>query len=351
MRWRRPTAPPNWRRRNEPVLSNPEPSPRGLTRESVGAARDSRVKPVHDDEFDNARTIGEVLAEASDKLEAAGFDAPRRLARRVIAATLQLSASEVFAHPERRLSAVETARLMAIEQRVLAHEPLSRITGRREFWSREFSLSTDTLDPRPDSETLVAAVLARLADRGRPYRLLDLGTGSGCLLLALLAELPRAWGIGIDIAPGAAATARHNAGRLGLAARTAFIAGNWADAIAAGFEVAGFEVAGFDVAGFDVIVANPPYIPTAALAELPPEVRLYDPPRALDGGGDGLGAYRAIGGDVQRLVGPGGLFALEIGQGQAEPVASMLSQAGLRIEEIASDLAGIPRCVIARRSA
>ncbi len=279
-------------------------------------------------------TIGSVLGAAAIELMAAGLDEPRRRARRVLATALDLSATEIFAHPERALTATDQERIAATLRRVIAGEPLSRIAGMREFWGLEFVLSVDTLDPRPETETIIEEVLARAPDRDTPHRFLDLGTGSGCLLLALLSEFPRASGVGVDIALGAARTAHHNAGRLGLGGRASFVVDDWARSLGA---------------GFDAIVANPPYISTAALAELPPEVRNYDPKRALDGGADGLGAFRAIAAELPRLLLPGGFFAIEIGAGQAAAVAAILMQTGLRIDRFASDLAGIVRCVVGRR--
>ena len=279
------------------------------------------------------RTIAATLGEAAAALVAAGFDAPRRQARRLVAAALEMSSAAVFAYPERPLTTTQETRIAAILRRILAGEPLSRIVGAREFWGLEFRLSADTLDPRPDSETLVEAVRAHLSDLAAPYRFLDLGTGSGALLSALLSEFPRASGVGVDIAPGAAATARDNAKRLGLAGRAHFIAGDWARPIDG---------------GFDAIVANPPYIPSAAVADLPAAVRDHDPLLALDGGSDGLAAYRAIAPELSRLLRPGGVFAGEIGAGQADGVAALLGRTGLRIEEFVRDLAGIIRCVVAR---
>jgi release factor glutamine methyltransferase len=279
-------------------------------------------------------TVGSVLDECADALAAAELEAPRRLARRIVVAALGLSAAEVFAHPQRHLDQEEQVRIAAIARRVMAREPLSRVLGRREFWGLDFALSPDTLDPRPESETLVEAVLARLTDRERAYRFLDLGTGSGCLLLALLSEFPRACGVGIDIAFGAAAAARENAERFGLPERACFIVGDWGGALAG---------------GFDAVVANPPYVATAELGGLPPEVRDHDPRRALDGGADGLAAYRAIARELPRLLVPGGLFIAEIGAGQAEMAARIVAAAGLGVEDIAADLAGIPRALIARR--
>lgn len=279
-------------------------------------------------------TIGSALSEAGGALARTDIAEPRRLARRLIAAALGLSAAEVFAHPERALTPADEARLAQMLARTLAREPLSRIVGAREFWGLDFLLSADTLDPRPESETVVEAVVARLPDRERAYRFLDLGTGTGCLLLALLGEFPRATGIATDIAPGAVRTARHNAALLGFAGRAAFFAGNWAEAVAG---------------RFDVVVANPPYIATATIAGLAPEVRDHDPHHALDGGMDGLAAYRAIAADLPRLLPPGGLVAVEIGAGQADHVAAILAQRALAIDGFLPDLAGIVRCVVARR--
>ena len=280
-------------------------------------------------------TIGAVLAETAAALAASGCEEPRRRARWVVAAALQRSTAEVFARPEYVLGAVEQARVAAIRDRVSAREPLGRVLGHREFWGLDFALSRDTLEPRPESETIIEAVLARLPDRTATYRFLDLGTGTGCLLLALLSEYPNASGVGIDLAPGAAATARLNAASLGLHGRAAFGAGDWGRALAG---------------RFDAVVANPPYIATPALAGLPPEVRDHDPRLALDGGEDGLAAYRAIAADLLRLLVPGGLLAAEIGMGQAEAVAAIVAASGLAVETILADLAGIPRCLVARRA-
>ncbi|HYM72350.1 MAG TPA: peptide chain release factor N(5)-glutamine methyltransferase [Stellaceae bacterium] len=278
-------------------------------------------------------TIGSTVGDVAAALTAAGFDEPRRRARRLVAAALGVSAAEVFSQLDRMIPAADSERVAELLTRMLRHEPLSRILGRREFWGLEFHLSADTLDPRPETETVVEAVLARLTERTRPYRFLDLGTGSGCLLLSLLAEFRAASGVGVDRAPGAVLAARANAVRLGLAARAAFVVGDWAAALAG---------------AFDAIVANPPYIATGDIAALPREVRDFDPHRALDGGPDGLDAYRAIAAVLPRLLAPGGVFAAEIGQGQEGAVAALLAGRGLAIDEVVPDLAGIPRCVVAR---
>lgn len=279
-------------------------------------------------------TIGSMLGTAAAALEKAGFGEPRRRARRLLAAALGLSASEVFARIDRVITEDEGLRVAGLLTRVVQHEPLSRILGVREFWGLEFRLSPDTLDPRPDSETLIEAALACLADRERAYRILDLGTGTGCLLLALLSELPAAAGVGIDAAPGAVAAARENAKRLGMAARAEFTVADWAGPLAE---------------TFDLVVANPPYIATGDIASLPPEVRDFDPLRALDGGADGLAAYRVVASRLPLLLKPHGVFAGEIGQGQAGDVTALIAACGLSVDNVVPDLAGIPRCIIAHR--
>jgi release factor glutamine methyltransferase len=278
-------------------------------------------------------TIGAAITHAAAALAMAGCEEPRRRARRLVAAALGLSLAELFAHPERALDAAEQKKIAVMLTRARAHEPLTRILGRREFWGLEFALSPDTLDPRPETETMVEAVLARRPDRRQAHRILDLGTGSGCLLLALLSEFPNASGIGVDLAPGAAAAARHNSEALGLAGRARFVVGDWGAALAG---------------AFDIVVANPPYIASAAIPGLPPDVREHDPHRALDGGADGLAAYRAIAAGLAGLLASGGLFAAEIGSDQAESVTALLTGAGLQVEAVLPDLAGLPRCVVAR---
>lgn len=194
-------------------------------------------------------------------------------------------------------------------------------------------MSADTLDPRPETETVVEGVLRRILDRKAPLRLLDLGTGTGCLLLALLSELPAASGVGVDIAEGAVKTAVENADLLGLGSRTHFLVGDWAAALSEKFEV---------------ILANPPYIRCGAIALLPREVRNYDPRLALDGGEDGLQSYREIAKAAVALLAPRGMLAAEIGAGQAAAVTAILDDNGLIVDGLHHDLAGMVRCVIAR---
>ena len=282
------------------------------------------------------QTLGSLLEEAASLLSLAGFTEPRRQARRLVASVLDLTPAELLGHPEQVADEQQASCVRSALVRLAEHEPLSRILGRSEFWGLEFSLSADTLDPRPETETVIEALLRRVLDRGASLRLLDLGTGTGCILLALLSELPTATGYGVDIAPGAAATARRNATALGLVERGHFFAGDWGTAISG---------------RFDVIVSNPPYIVGTALADLPREVAAYDPRPAIDGGADGLSAYRSIAVDLPKLLKPQGLFACEVGIGQAPTVAKILRASGLTIEGYEHDLAGIPRCVVARAAA
>jgi len=255
------------------------------------------------------------------------------MARRLVAASLDLTPAELVGHPERALEERQVSRVRLTLGRLVEREPLSRILRRREFWGLEFALSADTLDPRPETETVVEAVLRRVPDRGAALRFLDLGTGTGCILLALLSEFPAASGYGVDSAAGAAMTARRNAAALGLAARARFFVGDWGTAVSG---------------RFDVIVSNPPYIVSAALAGLPREVALYDPRSALDGGADGLGCYRALAVDLSRLLGPGALFACEVGLGQTPRVAAIFRASGLAVEGCEYDLAGVERCIVAQ---
>lgn len=277
-------------------------------------------------------TLGSIAAEAAAMLAQAGCEEPRRKSRRLIAAALDIAPGDLLVHGDRRLAAPEAERLRGLIVRLAKGEPASRILGRREFWGLDFALSPETLDPRPDSETIVEAVLARRPDRQAALDLLDLGTGTGCLLCALLSEYPAAKGIGVDVSIGAAATARRNAGALGIAERARFVVGNWGEALGG---------------RFDVIVANPPYIPAGALASLLPAVGRYDPRGALDGGEDGLAAYRLIAAEIPTLLAQGGLFATEIGEGQAAAVCAIFREGGLFIDTVERDLAGIERCIVA----
>jgi len=279
-------------------------------------------------------TVREALQKASESLRQAGVSNPRRDARILVAAAMGCQPGDLIAHPEAELASKNLSNLECIIARRTRREPVSRILGAREFWSLSFELSGDTLDPRPDSETLIEAVLEELPDKERGYSILDLGTGTGCLLLSLLKELPASRGLGVDVSCGAVATACRNAVRLKLADRASFLQGHWTDALGG---------------HWDIIVANPPYVSQDELPELEPEVRLYDPVQALIAGEEGLAAYREILSDVGRLLSGSGLVAIEIGLGQIQYVAEIATAMGLEVARTARDLQGIDRCLIVRR--
>ena len=282
-------------------------------------------------EQEPAVTVRVVLDDAASRLRAAGIDSARLDARILAGAALGFSRDQMLIHANEPVPAAALPRFEAMLARRLAREPVSRILGRREFWSLDFALSPDTLDPRPDSETLVEAALT-LVPRDRPLTILDLGTGSGCLLLALLSELPLAHGLGIDLSQGAVETAASNAERLNLAGRARFARADWRLGLAG---------------RHDLIVANPPYIPKAEIAGLEPEVAGFDPLAALDGGADGLDAYRRLAPMLPDLLTDHGVAVFEVGAGQASAVAALLTAAGLQDGGTRRDLAGIERCVIA----
>ncbi len=238
--------------------------------------------------------------------------------------------------PDRPLGAEAAGRLATLLARRLAREPVFRIVGRREFWGLDLAVTPAVLDPRPDTETLVRAALRSLGSRRHErLRVLDLGTGSGALLLALLSELPDAEGVGLDRSPEACAVARRNAEALGLAHRAVIREGDF-----------GVAASG---SPFDLVVSNPPYVESAAIASLDPEVRDHDPHLALDGGPDGLDAYRAIAPTLPGRLAPGGIAGLEIGAGQAAAVAAILIGAGLEVVGLDRDLGGHERAILARR--
>ncbi|MBV9202025.1 MAG: peptide chain release factor N(5)-glutamine methyltransferase [Alphaproteobacteria bacterium] len=274
-----------------------------------------------------------MVTEAAVTLSAAGFTEPTRHARRLVSSALAISPTDLFAHPDLGVDEQQEGRVQALLRRLAAGEPLSRIFGKRAFWGLEFSLSADTLDPRPETETVVEGVLRRIPDRSTALRLLDLGTGTGCLLLALLSDLPAATGVGVDITEGAVQTAMQNADLLGFSDRARFLVGDWATALSQ---------------SFDIIVANPPYIRSDAIALLPPEVACYDPRRALDGGEDGLQSFREVAEAVPARLSSRGILAVEIGAGQAAAATAIISENGLIVDSLEHDLAGIARCVIAR---
>lgn len=264
-----------------------------------------------------------------------GLDEPEADARILLAHALRLDRTRLIAESTRRLDEHEIGTIRALAARRLEREPVARILGQKEFWSLPFAVTPDVLVPRPETETVVETALDTVVRNGRrleKLRLLDIGTGSGALLLALLSELPNAHGVGTDISAGALACARGNAERNGFAARCQFIAGD----IAAGA-----------TGPFDLVVSNPPYIAHDEIAQLAPEVRDYDPALALDGGKDGLDAYRAIATAAAGLLAAGGRLIVELGAAQELPVREIFTKSGLTVQRVRKDLARIPRALAA----
>jgi release factor glutamine methyltransferase len=285
--------------------------------------------------LDANTTRAEAMAALRSTFREAGLDTPELDARLLLAETLGIDAVEIAVRPDASLGSAGAERLAEVARRRLAREPVGRILGEREFWGLPFALSPETLEPRPDTETVVEAALSVVPDRDADLRILDLGTGSGCLLVALLSELPRAKGLGLDRSPEALAAARRNATRNAVADRAAFVASNWTAALAG---------------QFDLIVSNPPYIPSADVAGLAPEVRNHDPAAALDGGADGLDAYRTIFAEAIGLLGLDGTLVVEIGSGQAQDIGGLAETAGWRVIRLAQDLAGLPRALVLKPS-
>lgn len=271
------------------------------------------------------------------KFRDAGIDTPELDARILIGRALRLDHSGLAAAASHRLTAAEDGAIAVLARRRLGREPVARILGAKEFWGLALSLNAATLVPRPESETVVEAALAavdRDGPRSRPLRIADLGTGSGALLLALLTELPKATGVGTDVSADALAIARGNARQHGLNRRAGFVACDLAAALEG---------------GFDLVVANPPYIAAGDIAGLAPEVRLFDPRRALDGGADGLDFYRAIAATAPALLAGDGVLAVELGAGQSHRVAALFAAAGLALSPVHPDLNGVPRVLVARK--
>ncbi len=281
-----------------------------------------------------AVSIRALRRSAVEKLRAAGIKTAELDARVLICHALGIEEASLLAASDAPASEEAQTRCEHYVYRRISGEPVARLVGFKEFWSRLFKLNQDTLVPRPETETIVEAALAAFPEREAVLRVLDLGTGSGILLAAILSERPQASGIAIDRSERALTLARENLGLLGLGARARFICGDWADALCQ---------------TFDLIVANPPYIPSGKIAELPCEVREHDPLLALDGGEDGLEAYRKIIRELPRLLLPKGVAVLELGIGQETTVASIARGMHMAVDEPARhDLAGIARAVILR---
>ena len=276
-------------------------------------------------------SVSEALNLLAQAFRTAGIEDADVDARLLVGHALHLDRARLIAQSDRILEAREINMISALAARRLQREPVSRILGQKEFWSIALAITPDVLVPRPETETVVEGALdfvVRGGLRMEKLRILDIGTGSGALLLALLRELPNATGIGTDISTGALKVARENAARCGLEGRCTFLV---------------CDIASVVEGPFDLLVSNPPYIAHDEITSLAPEVKNYDPTVALDGGDDGLAAYRAIAADAKRLLAPGARMFVELGAGQEAAVRDLFTNVGLTAGTARTDLAGIPR--------
>lgn len=271
-------------------------------------------------------TLAEALRVATARLARAGIEGAARDARLLLAAALDCPADRLTLRLGERLAPGPAARLDAMVAERAARRPLSQIVGRRIFWGRDFRVTGDVLDPRPETETIIAAALAR----GPAARILDLGTGSGAILLTLLAEWPEATGLGTDTSEAALAVAATNASALGLAGRARFCRADWTDGLRA---------------RFDLVVCNPPYIPEAEIAGLAPEVRDWEPRAALTAGPTGLEAYRRLAAGLPGVMAAGATALLEFGEGQGAAIAALFGGSGLALRGFHRDLDGRARVI------
>jgi release factor glutamine methyltransferase len=280
-----------------------------------------------------ARTIATARHALAEMFRQAGIESPDTDARLLIAHALGIDRAALMADGARALSVEETKTIESLALRRLKREPVSRIFGHKEFWTLSLMITPDVLVPRPETETVIEAALDTLLPmKQEKLRILDIGTGSGALMLALLSEFPNATGIGTDISASALEVARKNAERNALAGRCTFVACNIADGVQG---------------TFDIIVSNPPYIAHGEIVSLAPEVRDYDPSLALDGGADGLDGYRAIASQARPLLAQGGRLIVELGAGQEQAVRALFTKAGFTVAAVKEDLAGIPRALSA----
>lgn len=277
-------------------------------------------------------TRADALRRAAERLAAAGLEDAREEARRLLAAAGPLTSAQLITSLNDAQPADEAERLNALVDRRASREPLSHILGTVGFWTLELEVTPDVLTPRPDTETVVEAALEAVSDRSAPLRMLDMGTGSGAILLALLSELPSATGLATDISPAALAVAQRNAGRNGLVDRISFAETSWADGVEG---------------PFDLVVSNPPYIASTVIETLEPEVREHEPRLALDGGPDGLGPYPHLLAEAKRLLAPGGLAVFEIGYDQGEAALQLAGASGAVEASLRQDLAGRDRALVA----
>jgi len=280
---------------------------------------------------DPAGTVGFFLCRAGQHLRAAAIDSPRLEARLLLSHAMSCRQEDLLRDPRAPVPPTAANHFAALLRGRLDRAPIAQLLGSQEFWSLTFAVSPATLVPRADSETLIEAVLAECPDRGVVRRVLDLGTGTGCLLLATLSEYPGAEGVGIDRSLAAALLARQNAAALGLDGRARFVVADWAAPLRT---------------RFDLILSNPPYIERGAIPGLMPEVARHEPMLALDGGADGLVAYRSILGELSGLLAPAGRAVLELGAGQRGAVQAIAHASGLRVVGCRADLGGVARALV-----
>jgi release factor glutamine methyltransferase len=280
-------------------------------------------------------TLVQAWTRAKARLEAAGIEGPVIDARLLVEAASGAARADIIGDPHRMLSPDQAQTLEDYLQRRERREPVSHILGRKGFWKIMLSVNGQVLTPRPDTETVVERALSAFPD-GSAFSMLDLGVGSGAILLAILAERPAAKGLGVDVSEEALAVARENAANLGLASRVVLLRGDW--------------TRGLGDAGFDLVVSNPPYIPSGDIEGLEPEVSRHEPRLALDGGTDGLDAYRLLAPEILRVLKPGGRFFVEIGYDQSQAVGALFKDAGAAQVATAQDLAQRDRVVLGVRS-
>lgn len=278
-----------------------------------------------------SETLVSLWTDVRKRLEAAGIDTPVLDARLLLEAGAGVSRLEIVTDPRRAIDDAQVDAVNALTKRREAREPVSHILGRKHFWTLDLAVNANVLTPRPETEFVVEAGLQETLPADAPHRILDLGAGSGAIILALLKDRPNATGVAVDISEKALEMVRANAEQLGVADRLEIRQSNWAESLDE---------------RFDLVVSNPPYIQTGDIDGLAPEVARFEPRLALDGGADGFVAYRIITAALPRLLKPGGAFALEVGLGQAEGVKAMAEKAGLSTTEPRRDLAGIPRVVV-----
>ncbi len=280
-------------------------------------------------------SLSDIVSRVAKRLWQVGIENEDYEARVLVAYALGLPSATLYLEAPEHLSFRQGMDIEHYVERRCKREPLSKIVGEKEFWSLPFKVSKATLDPRPDSETLIEAVLEYFPDHTANLSFLDIGTGSGCLLLAALQEYAHSTGVGVDVSSEALKIAQYNADALGMTARTTFLEGSWTDAVQG---------------MFDIILSNPPYIATAEIATLALEVKEFDPLLALDGGEDGLEAYRQLMPLLAAVLQPQGYVFLEIGYTQQAAVEAFVVEAGLQVVACRQDLAGHPRCVVAKKS-